>query len=377
MSDPSNLNPATLMKAFTLLALTLTGCLSAATLTARAQQNPLFDPATRADVTSPDQVVPPLVDAPPAPTPSTPSSRITHRTGTATRSAYTMAYGGELDVGSSRRGPDAEIIRFSEMGAEAHAGLAEDLNVMAYLIERDVQRSFGAHGTAYRLGVPILFHGGARGGRSVEATYLEGFGARFALSVNFPLVAPAETKAEPEKPAKTTDWETAKRELYGRTKVGGGDIDVEMVVVGGSTGSAPVEYSEERLEALKRALFEVLKNASNIRQLKDEEFVAVTVTGRASSGAPAAAKFLNVTRSGQTTTTQYVDPAGDNYTVAAPGTDQATMLSIRVKKSDIDAWAAGRLKPDDFAKKASVHTYRSGRSPGVTSVLDPQISHGR
>src|SRR5205085_1060704 len=48
-------------------------------------------------------------------------------------------------------------------------------------------------------------------------------------------------------------------------------------------------------------------------------------------------------------------------------TIQGTVLSLRVKKSDVDAFANGKLDFETFAKKAEQHSY-PGNGYGITSI---------
>src|SRR6185503_12089922 len=98
---------------------------------------------------------------------------------------------------------------------------------------------------------------------------LEGFGPLFMVKVNFPVHAAAaadEGKAE-EKQA-DSEWERARRTLYGVNE------DTRWIGV-----SSAVPYEAARVEALKKHLIPALKNASNMKGVKPDEYVNVSVFG--------------------------------------------------------------------------------------------------
>jgi len=120
------------------------------------------------------------------------------------------------------------------------------------------------------MGIDVFF---APSSNPMRSLYLEGYGALFLLNVGIPLLPPP-AKAEPQKEKSPVDsnWDQARQELYGqRTE--------------GKTVTGPVkEYSEEKVNRLKDALLEALKNATNIRNLKPNDSVTVCVFGGASAG---------------------------------------------------------------------------------------------
>jgi hypothetical protein len=99
-------------------------------------------------------------------------------------------------------------------------------------------------------------------------------------------------------------------------------------------------------------LLEALKNAANIRGLKPEDSVTVSVTGLAQ----ARPKMVSV-KNGSIETTRLIAPPPGS------GARSATMMTIRVKKSDVDALAKGSLNFDEFRKRARITTYIGGANP--------------
>ena len=51
------------------------------------------------------------------------------------------------------------------------------------------------------------------------------------------------------------------------------------------------------------------------------------------------------------------------------GAARQTMLTVRVKKADVDAYAKGKLNAEDFQKRARLAAYNTGSGGGVFGVL--------
>ena len=307
------------------------------------------------------------------------------------------------------------VIRSAESDSKGQANLEEDLSVMSHIFDKAVDEKLGADWHARNaMGINVFF---APGSSQLRNLYLDGYGALFLLHVSFPLLPPP-AKPEPEKEKAPVDsaWQEAKDELYGQHSVG-------KTVVG------PVEeYNEEKVNKLRDALLEALKNASNIRNLKADDSITVCVFG---GGSPSAGKFRAATGQGNKLVLSpgVVEPATglpaghpgavDSATglpaghpggtdpatglrtghgavdpttglPAASGTSQAeaafqsrypgangwglaqvndpgvrgSIMTIRVKKSDVDAFAKGKLNADEFRKKAKSATYAADVGSG-------------
>jgi hypothetical protein len=186
------------------------------------------------------------------------------------------------------------------------------------------------------------------------------------LDVGFPLVSPpAKTEAQKDEAPADSTWEAAKRELYGPRN---------------TAGSAPapaVEYSEEKVGKLKDALVESLKNAANIRNLKPDDSVTVCVFGGA-GGATTGNWTSSTTRivrmdgsgavPGAATSAVATNRTGPPVvTTSGDGgaATRGTILTVRVKKSDVDAFAKGKLNADEFRKKAAITTYAGNAVGGA------------
>jgi hypothetical protein len=112
---------------------------------------------------------------------------------------------------------------------------------------------------------------------------------------------------------------------------------------------------------LKKDLTEALKNATHIRGLKDNEHVTIVVQG---TGSERLVRRRNIGKKGE---------AGEDvfaFAFPAPGAGPRSMMTLRAKKSDIDAFAKGKLELDDFGKKVSSAVYQTpgSNAGGATEV---------
>jgi len=190
------------------------------------------------------------------------------------------------------------------------------------------------------MGIDVFFAPGAGAHRNL---FLEGYGALFTLSVGFPLLPPA-TKAEPKETPKDSTWQQARQEIYG------GQPERAL------DPTAFVEYNEESVRRLKDALLEALKNASNIRRLKPEDSVVVSVLGGpapAERPGKAASRRASVEGGGRSASPN----AGDLQM-------QRTILTLSVKKQDVDACAEGKLSLEEFRQKARAAAYAGEMTEG-------------
>ena len=234
--------------------------------------------------------------------------------------------------------PRALVVRTSEPDPKAQAALEEDLAVMSHLLYKSLEDLPGGPGNGNKvMGIDVFFSPGAAPLRSL---YLDNYGAVFFLSVNFPLIAPAENRAE-EKPIGDSAWEDARQELYGQHAAGG-------------PGGPAEEYSQEKVDKLKDTLFEGLKNATNIRGLKPEEYVTIWVCG----GNGGRTSRAHVSKNNQ--------PGNFGANAFEPTAARRTIMTIRVTKSEIDSCAKGKLPIEEFHKHARITAYTgdsSGASP--------------
>jgi len=236
--------------------------------------------------------------------------------------------------------------------AKSHAVMEEDLNVMMRILEKaaggpkDESRP--------RAGGIELFSFGKSSGPRVF--YLDGYGAMFVLNVRYPLLAPPakDDQSRTNEPA-NTEWEKAKEEVYGRRT----QFD-EMKF----NAPAGEEFDSQRVEDLKTQLIDDLVNAKNIRGLKSDDYVTVVVLGGGTRGetfrreirSPRAGAGGGGFGGGGGGRGGGVAVIESNFSSSDGGGAQTTM-TLRAKKSDIDALAKGKLNADEFRKKVSMQVY--------------------
>jgi hypothetical protein len=242
----------------------------------------------------------------------------------------------------------ALVIRSSDSSPAQQANLEEDLAVMSHLLTKAVEENVGGPSRqANVLGIDVGF---APGAGSVRSLYLEGYGALFLLNVDFPLLPPSVRTRHKEPAEADSAWETAKRELYGTQPDGMGTVAFGK------------PFDEENVNKLKATLLDSIKNATNIRGLKDNETVTVCVVG----GEGLRWQVLNVTPTkglsggfggsaggsgggGQSSWGESVEKRNVS--------SHQSVLTLRAKKADVDALAAGKVTPNDFQKRAQMTIY--------------------
>jgi hypothetical protein len=252
------------------------------------------------------------------------------------------------------RAPDhgagkALVIRSSESDLKEQTQLEEDLTVMSRILEKAASERAGGHGGqpygGTAMGIGVFYSPAASPLRSL---YLEGYGALFMLNVGFPFLPPPKAEGQQEKPEANSDWEDAKQELYGQR--GGGRVM--------AAPSGP--YDEERVNRLRDGVLESLKNATNIRGLKPDDSITVCVFGGPSSGQPKARTYVK----------RGTGPGEARSEVAMSGwvgsPMRQTIMTIRVKKSDADAFAKGAMTLEAFRKRAHVVSYAGSPETGMS-----------
>jgi hypothetical protein len=204
--------------------------------------------------------------------------------------------------------------------------LSEDLAVLNFIFNRNLEKVFGDKAAEYRLGVPITLRGD---NRLIETTYIQTFGVLIKIHVPFPVWSTGNADKTTEKaPSPDNEWERARHAVYG---------DTDAPPPGVATG---VPYDENLVNELKKQIFESLKNAANVRHLQPGDAIAVAVLGgpnapKASS--PGEAAELN----------------------------RSTALMIRISKSQADAVTLASQGANQLAKEATLVGYFE--SPTVTT----------
>ena len=239
-------------------------------------------------------------------------------------------------LGSSRGAAydrEIQVIPAKETEATKIAAISRDLQVMLHILQKrfvgyEYNRLFEDLGEIF-----------VADDRATKAMYIEGFGALFFLEVNFPVKPlPASEKQDTKRAEDATDqaWKQAEKELFSPEGYDSGHL------------ASIIAFDAVTVESLKTRLISRLKHASNIRSMGPDDWVVVTVYG----GSP------NI-------------PGAIVY--------QPSALTIRAKKSDIDAFGQGELGVAQFRDKVEVLTYtpfgratltqRQTTSPGVAEPI--------
>lgn len=252
-----------------------------------------------------------------------------------------------LDGIFPRPAPRRPVIVGGEHDAKAAIALEEDLTVMMRILEKAADGR--EEEKARAMGIDVFSF--ARGPSAPRVFYIEGYGALFVLNVRHPLLAqPARDEQAATNQTTSSEWEKAREEIYGRR----GRFDEHRARM------AAEEFDPERVEALKQQIASDLANAVHIKGLKPEDCVTVVVLGGSAHGETVRREFRSGPRGGGFSAAggggggrgEVRAVAGVSESVAgAPG--QSTM-TVRAKKSDIDALAKGKIEADDFRKKVSI-----------------------
>ena len=245
----------------------------------------------------------------------------------------------------------ALVVQSHTPDAAALINAEEDLSVMALLL----RKATGAARTDDRrmaLGIEVdsTVFGSSSGARNI---YLDGYGALFLLAVRLPLLpAPEKSEEKESKPAVSDNWAQAREEYLNSSSQGQVRAALDQVL-GHSSRGAGAEYDADKVEELKNALLVALKDAVHLRLLKPTDYVTVVIQGGEQPQAqPQPEKRTTRGNGGRGRTELRED----------------TVMSVRVKQSDVEAFAKGGLDLDAFRKRAAIHLYtRRGESSVATA----------
>jgi len=236
------------------------------------------------------------------------------------------------------------VIPTAEIKPQDLVTLMEDMTVMCRIFDKRLGQSQPVRGLRGRFSSSLGRTFLSQDSRSTGAMYIQGYGALFLMKVDFLLSPPPEVPEEKETEEEDTDplWTQMRQEIYAP----------EEADRGRRTGERPEEkYDAEQVEELKETLIKTLKHAANIRNLKPDESVILTVIGKAGQPAASASGRL-YERLYEEDYSRYIVS-----TRAGTGFSSPTVLTIRAKKSDIDAFAKGQLSFDQFTQKTQLLSY--------------------
>jgi hypothetical protein len=235
-------------------------------------------------------------------------------------------------------------IEASELGV-----IVEDMTVMRRILDEELEREFGKNYESLPAAGPFSFTSAPQMPQDI---YLDGYGVLLLAWVKFPVADLPPTEEPPQEVEEPESrWEQTRREIYGVPLYG--KIPIRPSSVSSVASASAGKYDRDEVEKLQGALLMLLKEASNIRGLRPDESVTVTVLG-----APAREASL------RSTSQMRIRSDGDRRIVwLSPGSSRrigpsgTTVLTIRVKKADVDAFAGGDLTEEQFRGRAAVTAY--------------------
>jgi hypothetical protein len=283
------------------------------------------------------------------------------------------------------------VIPAEDIKPEELAGTVEDLYVFSYILDDKFKEPRMIQGVFRDFGD---FFG--RDNRETEAVYMQGYGAVFMMEVDYTFTPASKTQEQTgDETAEDIDptWQQTRERIF---SPGGRRIN--------RTQAGPDEG--RMVEELKTELIRTLKHATNIRNLMPDEWVILSVTGTGrqsgmgmmgrygygmggyggaglggSSGMGGSAGmggygggmegYVEVRGS----SSGFGGAMGRGYGggtmgggfgggmmggmggYSGTGIPPATIMTIRVKKSDVDAFAEGEFNFEEFRQKVQILMY--------------------
>ncbi|MHC4659631.1 MAG: hypothetical protein ACYS83_10735 [Planctomycetota bacterium] len=222
--------------------------------------------------------------------------------------------------------------------------IMEDLSVMSRILDKKLRDADLCRDCGFFYGSSFLDWNAP----VTKSIYLEGYGVLFLKKVGFPL-SPASKPKNGEEAAEGIDlvWEQARREMYF-----GRDVRRHRRKKGSSK-----EYDAKKVEELKNTLFESLRHAANIRNLKPEEWIIVTVTGSGGLGGENVGVFQSRTQVNVEDKEEKVVRQFGGLALNEAGFSSSTVMTIRVRKMSVDGFAKGEADFDEFREQVQIFTY--------------------
>ena len=280
-----------------------------------------------------------------------------------------------------RGGRKTLVVPADDINAEELSEIMEDMQIMSHILDdrfkqkRQVQGLFTDFGDFFE-----------RNNRTTEATYLEGYGILFSMEVNFTFTPPTELVQDAGKIPENIDptWQNARRQVFrsGASQRFGISESTEV-------------QSHRMVEELRKDLIETLKHAANIRVLQPDEWIILTLigNGRGFAGMMMGGMGMGGMMGGMSGGFGGGSSSGGSgrmgsrggmggmggmgggmmgggmvggmsmgggiggMAMGSMGSSSATVLTIRAKKSDVDAFAKGELNIEQFQEKVKTVMY--------------------
>jgi hypothetical protein len=269
---------------------------------------------------------------------------------------------GNLEAGMKIcQGGTILVVPIEQTNPEIISAITEDMTIMARIFDKKVnpQRTRPTFVEAFienHHGNCLPFLTG--NDQFTRGLYVQGYGALFLITIDFPLMPPPEIEVEQSASDIDPVWQQTQRELYTPItipkRVNTGIVEDERgaYYISNYAVTENFEYNSEKVKELKRTLLNLLKYASNIKHINSNESVAIAVTG---ASQPVLIKKITTKRSsGIAPTVGSAEPTEIKITASSSTT--ASVMTIRVLKSDVDAFAKGELDFDQFLQLAEIRT---------------------
>jgi hypothetical protein len=276
------------------------------------------------------------------------------------------------------------VIPTTEVKTEDLVAITQDLQVMSHIFDERFKEPRLVRGMYVGKVFPDFGDFFRRDSRATEAIYLQGYGALFLMEVNFAFTPPPKKQEKEAKKTEDVDpiWQRARQQIF----------SPKDPMMGRGARSEQQEYSAEKIEQLKAELTRTLKHAANIRNLKPDEWVILTVIGKGRQPGEIYEDYYRSAAPRDRTSTsgrsrRSSSRGRSNYGGGGAiggggfgggammggqafgggmyggmeydeiGPPSATVLTIRAKKSDVGAFAAGELDFEQFQQKVEIFTY--------------------
>jgi len=340
---------------------------------------------------------------------------------------------GMMGAGNRESTGPVSVLYFKDPDQKAVSETTEDLAVLSFLLSRNLEQAFASDANEYKLGIPMLLTSGKQ---AVAASYIEGFGAILKIQVRFPVVGLPEGAAEIQTEKTGSEWEEARRELLADENGGAALWDSRTQGYNRGQKADGQRYDAKLVQTLRKRVLVLLKNGANLRHLDGNEWIIVKIVGTPNlvkpsrglarsasanmgieerpigdagtingrtfepgtvaknseppnepSGQPNAHEKSTPTELGGPNEDATVGPAptkkskkhsSSNVRIATATADnlqtssRPTIMTLRVKKSAVDAFAGGTLSEEQFVKQAEVATYLNPLPPNprLTALSD-------
>lgn len=249
--------------------------------------------------------------------------------------------------------PRPLVVRSSTVDPKTAAQLEEDLSIMSRILEKNAADYREDHEEA--AGIAIVTLGGSKG---VRAMYLEDYGVVFTMSVNIPLhpEPKSDRVEETTQSGANEEWNEARSEVFGDRKLW---VQRDL--------RERRDFDQHQLDEFRNSLIESLRNAANIRNLRESDWITLVVRGRGASTEGDGTMDLLFRSSGATVGGAYNGYGGAVAPVSheipnrlGAGEDRASEPStmvFRIKKSTLDELSRQKGSPEAFRQKVSAVLY--------------------